>query len=116
MPNRLDPIPLRFWSSAAGGEPAREWLRALPTADKKAIGADISKVQYGWPVGMPLCRPLAGGLWELRSSLPSKREARVLFCFYEGMLVALHAFIKKTQKTPVADLTLARQRMNEVSI
>jgi phage-related protein len=116
MPRRLDPIPLRFWKSATGGEPAREWLRALPSADKKAIGADISKVQYGWPIGMPLCRSLAGGLWELRSSLPSKREARVLFCFHEEMLIALHAFVKKRQKTPGAELALARQRMNEASI
>jgi len=31
--------------------------------------------------------------------LPSKREARVLFGFYDGVLIALHGFIKKTQKT-----------------
>jgi len=47
----------------------------------------------------------------IRSSLPSKREARVLFGFHEGMLIALHAFIKKAQKTPSDDLALARQRM-----
>jgi phage-related protein len=53
-------------------------------------------------------------LWEVRSSLPSRREVRVLFGFHEGMLIALHAFIKKTQKTPGDDLALARARMNEV--
>jgi phage-related protein len=71
-------------------------------------------VQFGWPVGLPLCRPLHGGLWEVRSSLPSKREARVLFVFHEGMLVALHAFIKKAQKTPQEELALARERLNEL--
>ncbi len=50
----------------------------------------------------------------MRSTLKSRREARVLFGFYEGMLIALHAFIKKTQKTPAEDLALGRQRLKEL--
>ena len=115
MPESLTPIPLRFWRSATGREPVREWLNELPREDQRIIGRDIAKVQFGWPVGLPLCRPLTGGLWEVRSSLPSKREARVLFGFNEGMLIALHAFIKKAQKTPPEDLELARKRMKEVT-
>ena len=93
----------------------REWLNELPREDQRKIGRDIAKVQFGWPVGLPLCRPLGRGLWEVRSSLPSKREARVLFGFHAGMLIALHAFIKKTQATAAEDLDLARQRFKEAS-
>jgi len=57
---------------------------------------------------------LGGGLWEVRSTLPSRREARVLFDFYDGMLIALHAFVKKTQRTPHEDLEPARQRLKEM--
>ena len=114
MPESPKPIPLRFWRSVIGREPVREWLNELPREDQRIIGRDMAKVQFGWPVGLPLCRPLGGGLWEVRSSLPSRREARVLFGFHEGMLIALHAFIKKTQKTPPAELALARERMKEV--
>jgi phage-related protein len=71
------------------------------------------RVQYRWPVGMPLCRPLSGGLWEVRTSLPSGNIARVLFCIAEGKIIALSGFIKKTQKTPPEELALARKRMNE---
>jgi phage-related protein len=53
-------------------------------------------------------------MWEVRTSLPSRRIARVLFCFDGDVLVALHAFIKKTQKTPPDDLDLALQRMKEL--
>ena len=88
--------------------------RAISREDKRTIGRDIAKVQYGWPVGLPLCRPLSAGLWEVRASLPSKREARVFFGFHDGMLVAMHAIIKKTQKTPSEDLALARQRFKEL--
>jgi len=53
-------------------------------------------------------------LWELRSSLPSRKEARVLFGFHEGVLIALHGFIKKGRKAPADDLALARQRLKEL--
>ena len=115
MIERLKPIPLVFWKSSAGHEPVREWLNELSRDDQRTIGRDIAKVQFGWPVGLPVCRALGKGLWEVRSSLPSKREARVLFGFHEGMLIALHAFIKKTQATPAGDLTLAQQRWKEVT-
>ncbi|MBG0808801.1 type II toxin-antitoxin system RelE/ParE family toxin [Methylosinus sp. H3A] len=115
MTESFEPIPLRFWRTIAGREPVREWLNELPLDDRRAIGRDMMKVQFGWPVGLPLCRALSGGLWEVRSSLSSRREARVLFGFHEGRLIALHAFIKKTQRTPGEELTLARQRLKEVA-
>jgi phage-related protein len=111
----MKPIPLRFWRSSTGREPVREWLNELPREDQRVIGRDISKVQFGWPVGLPLCRALSSGLWEVRSSLPSRREGRVLFGFHDGMLIALHAFIKKAQKTPSEELALARERMRQVT-
>ena len=64
--------------------------------------------------GMPLCRAMGQGLWEVRTELPSQRIARVLLCLDEGILVALHAFIKKTQKTPDDELALARKRRKEL--
>jgi phage-related protein len=114
MPSSLTPIPLVFWRSVAGREAVREWLTELPREDKRAIGRDLAKTQFGWPLGLPLCRPLSGGLWEVRSTLPSRREARVFFGFYDGTLIALHAVIKKTQKTPAGDLEIAKFRLKEV--
>ncbi len=98
MPEALKPISLAFWRTAAGGEPVRDWLNELPREDKRTIGRDIAQLQFGWPIGLPLCRPLSGGLWEVRSSLPSGREARVFFGFHDEMLIALHAIIKKTYR------------------
>lgn len=106
-------VPLVFYRTAQRAEVVLEWLRDLPEADRNAVGQDLMRVQFQWPVGMPICRPLGDGLWEVRSSLPSNRIARVLFCFKEGQLIALHAFIKKTQKTPEAELQLARRRQRE---
>ncbi len=74
---RLREIPVSFYRTEMGVEPVRDWLRDLPDEDRRTIGMDLATVQIGWPVGMPLCRPLGGGLWEVSSSLPS-RIARVL--------------------------------------
>jgi phage-related protein len=57
---------------------------------------------------MPLVRKLVDHVWELRSSLPSRREARVLFTANEHRIVILSAFIKKAQKTPASEIELAR--------
>jgi antitoxin HicB len=46
-------------------------LNDLPQEDRRILGYDIGTVEFGWPVGMPLCRSLGGGLWEIRSDLTS---------------------------------------------
>ena len=107
-------IPLVFYRTALGNEPVRDWLKDLERNDRLEIGGDLHRVQYRWPVSMPLCRSLSGGLWEIRTRLPSKTISRVLICFHDQALYALHGFIKKTQKTPTEDLRLARERMKEV--
>ena len=111
---RLTELPVVFYRTSGGAEPVIEWLRSLAAEDRRVIGTDLATVQFGWPIGMPLCRPLGQGLWEVRSTLPSRRIARVLFFVNEDRIGVVHGFIKKTQKTPADDLELARRRMKEM--
>lgn len=116
MADELQPrkIPLVFFRTPAGSEPVREWLKELPLDERRAIGSDLLRAQWRWPVGMPLCRAMGGGLWEVRTDLSTKRTPRVLICLYREHLVALHGFIKKTRATPHEDLELARKRKREL--
>jgi phage-related protein len=107
-------FPVAFYRTASGAEPVLDWLRSLPAEDRRVIGTDLMTVQFGWPVGMPLCRSLGAGLWEVRSSLPSRRIARRVFVVHRDRIGAVHGFINKTQKTPAEDLDLARRRMKEM--
>lgn len=108
---RREPIlGVAFFRTETGHEPVREWLRALPRDDRRTIGEDIKTVQFGWPLGMPLVRKLDTGLWEIRSRLIG-RTARTLFTAGEGRMVLLHGFVKKSQKTPLEDLQLAKNRL-----
>jgi phage-related protein len=108
-------LPAAFYALPSGREPVRDWLKSLSRADRKIVGEDIKDVEFSWPIGMPLCRPFGDGLWEVRSQLTQARIARVLFCIRGGQMVLLHAFIKKTQKTPDADRRLALQRLKEIA-
>jgi phage-related protein len=113
MSTGLKRLPALFWRSGTGSEPVREWLRKeLDKQDRYEVGTAIKTVEYGWPLGLPVCRPLDKGVWEVRVELPRNRIARVLFCIHERQMVLLHGFIKKTQATPrrELDLALARKR------
>lgn len=102
----------RFYRTDNNEEPVRSWLLALAKADRRLLGEAVMRVQFGWPVGRPLCGSLGAGLYEVRQNISGSRIARILFCFGgPNEIVLLHAFIKKTQKTPSADLMLARDRM-----
>ncbi len=81
MDASLSKIELVFYRSASGNEPVREWLLGLSFSERRAIGLDLQRVQYRWPVGMPLVRPMGKGLFEVRSALPDGKIARVFFLF-----------------------------------
>ena len=102
-----------FYRTASENEPVRDWLRSLTREEKKTIGEDIKTVQFGWPLGMPLIRKLESNLWEVRSHLMN-RIARVVFTIIDGNMVLVHGFIKKSQKTPLDDINLAKKRIAEI--
>jgi len=114
MIDRSKKITGRFYMSASGRRPVRDFLLDLSKDDRRIIGKDIQKVEFGWPIGMPYCRSLASGLWEVRSDISGGRIARVIFCIADGEMILLHAFIKKTQKTPPQDIDIARKRKREI--
>jgi len=113
MTDQLKRIQAVFYQSKAGVEPVRDWLKGLNKEDRFQIGTDIKTVEFGWPIGMPTCRAMKKGLFEVRTNL-NKRIARVLFCVFDDRMVLLHGFIKKTRKTPQADLDLALGRKGKL--
>ena len=91
----------------------RDWLKTFPREDRRLIGIDIQTVQFSWPIGKPLADHVEGDIWEIRTRLDN-RIARLLFVIENASVVLLHGFIKKTQKTPIAELEVARQRLKRM--
>ena len=102
-------LAISFFRTLGGREPVREWLQGLPESDRRLIGNEIRLLQFGWPLGMPLVRKLEPNLWEIRVRTGSG-NARLLISLAEDTAILLHAFMKKSQKTPLQDLQLARTR------
>jgi phage-related protein len=111
--SRLRPLPCAFYRTASGNEPVRTWLKELPEIERKLVGSDIKAVQFGWPMGLPLVDFLGEGLWEVRSKLPT-RIARTIFFVFDGTVILLNGFIKKTRVTPKYEFDLALKRKHEI--
>lgn len=106
-------LPAHFFRNSGGSEPVREWLKSLSVEDRKAIGGAIKAAEYGWPLGLPTCRALAGhkNLWEIRASLGDGRIGRIIFVVKGRRMALLHGFVKKTRKTPRKEIDIARSRL-----
>jgi len=114
MAKRSRPLPLTFWKSDDGREPAREWLDALPPEDQRAMARAIARAQFGWPLAPPALRRLSKNLWELLAPLPSGGEALVALGYHAGELIALKGVDKKPP-TPRADESAAGARSEEAA-
>jgi phage-related protein len=113
MSNKIPFTVVFFQEPSSKKEPVREWLKELTKEDKKVLGHDLMVLQFNWPLGMPLVKSLGKGLWELRSTLNSK-IARVLFVQRKDKIILLHAFIKKTQKTPSNEIEISLKRLKQI--
>jgi phage-related protein len=103
----------RFYKTGSGSEPVREWLKSLEAEVRQQIGSDIQVVQWRWPIGKPQVDAFGRGLFEVRTSHYGNIY-RVLFCIDGSTMVLLNGFVKKAQKTPKAELELARKRQKDV--
>lgn len=99
-------LPVISFQEDSGNEPVKKLLKTLSMQDRKTIGRDIGIVQTSWPIGLPLVKHFSVWLWEIRSKLDN-RIARIIFRMHDGAIVLLHAFIKKTEKTPLSEIKIS---------
>ena len=89
-----------------------EALRAFPELAKVRVGRQVARVQDGLEPDDWKPMPSVGlGVREIR--VRAEGAYRVLYVakFAEGIYV-VHAFGKKAQRTPQADIEIARQRFS----
>ena len=95
--------------------------RVLQAIDKWPIGiravyARITErmLVFGPNLGMPFTRSMGEGLFEIRAK-GKEGIGRAFFCTEVGNeIVVLHAYIKKSERTPLKELAIARRRLKEV--
>ena len=106
-----------FYTEMRGSSPIREFLENLDLKTQARLRRAIELlIERNVQAGEPLVQHLEGKLWELR--VESRTNIyRLLYCFYPGRrIVFLHAFQKKTQKTPRREIELALHRMKQFTL
>lgn len=112
-------IHARFYATESGHEPVKESLLELGRPTKTVVGEDIRFVELNWRVDKPYVDRLRSGRGELEETIYEvrhtvmKNEFRTLFFVYDSLMILVHFFKKKTQKTPKSDLDLAWNRMKK---
>ena len=103
------------YQTQSGRSPVEDFIEALPKVDQaRFIDVFEGIEEYGFGCPRVQLKSLRGKLWEIKFNAPSGGY-RIAYVVVEAdQMVWLHAFKKKTQKTPVADLELAEKRMMEV--
>lgn len=102
-------IEARFFVTSEGSEPVKEWLQPLDKAERRIVGADIATAEFGWPIGMPVCRPLRDGVREVRSSIKDGRvEARTYFGIDGEIMLLLHGEEGKDGQQDAIQLAVRR--------
>lgn len=103
---------LRLYQETSGKSPILEWLKDFNKEERQIIDGSIKYTQYSWPWKMPHVKPLGGGLMEIRIKLKNK-QVRIFFILDDSIIVLLHGFVKKTQKTPNNEMEIALKRAKQ---
>jgi phage-related protein len=96
-------------------QPVNDFIASLPQKDQARIYWTLDLLrEFGLDLKMPYACPVHGKLWELRVQ-SGRNIYRIFYFAHTGQrFVLLHAFQKKTRKTPRKELTIAEQRLTDV--
>ena len=101
-----------FYEKESGIIPVQEFLDALPPKHRaKAVWEIELLEQAGSALGAPYVKHIDGKLWELRVKFSSDISRIFYFIPVDNDIILLHGFVKKTQKTPVGEITTAKKHL-----
>ncbi len=109
-----NPWRVEFFTTETGRCPVREYIEGLPSREAGRVAYALGRLrESGIELGAPHTRNLGGKLWELR--VVGSLQHRLLYVATPGRrLILLHAFTKKTSRTPRTEIKTARRRMAEI--
>lgn len=108
-----------FYKDAQGKNPIDEFFLELAQTNRVLlvkVRAGINKLRHKAYHKEPMSKYIEAGLWELR--VRSRTDIlRILYTFRKGqIIILLHVFIKKQQKTPAGEIEIARKRLKEIKL
>lgn len=102
-----------FFQTARGDYPVKDFIEKQDRTTITRINLSIRLlINYGPFLKPPDIKKLQAKLYELR--IPGKLSVRIFYTINGGKYYLLHAFTKKTQKTPTKELKVALDRVREL--
>jgi phage-related protein len=106
----MEPFEVIFYDKPDGTEPVKDFLLSLEPKMRAKMLRTISMLQTnGTDLREPLSKPLGDGIFELRAKVGSDISRTLYFFFYGRRVILTNGFIKKTQKTPRAEIETAKK-------
>lgn len=106
---------IEFYKTAGDDSPVEEWMSSIPkTAYTKLIRTMKLLREFNITLKEPYVKPLGDKLYEIRVKDTNGIYRVVYFAYTGKKFIMLHGFTKKTQKTPMKELKLSKQRMEEI--
>lgn len=105
-----------YYRDSKGDEPVQDFIRAQTPSARSQIIHVVDLLQIYALTLKPLYvkKITKSGLWELRIHHSSNYYRIFYFAFTGRRFVMLHAFLKKTDKTPRREIDIALKRMEEI--
>lgn len=102
-----------FYRTRRGASPIHEYINAQHPGDAARITNRLALLEARGTIGNQDIKPLGHGLWEIR--IIAINSHRILYTSPgQQRIVLLHAFTKKSQKTPPAEIETATRRLREL--
>mgnify|MGYP003394457237 CR=1 FL=1 len=109
-------LPVNYWRNPSGKAPVEKYIDFIQNREERAeILSILNGIQENGmdAIGVEF-RHIEGKLWELKMRICS-RQHRIFYVMLKGSnIVLLHAYLKKTQKAPLKEVAVARQRMKTI--
>jgi phage-related protein len=103
-----------FYEKENGECPVEEFLNSLDIKMRaKMVGLIELLQEKGNQLREPYSKPIDDGIFELRCKVGNNISRVLYFFYYEGKIVLTNGFVKKTQKTPPEEISLAKERRND---
>ena len=101
---------VEFYQLPSGEKPVSDFLNSL---DKKMLAKSLHSIaileEFGNALREPHSKPMGDGLFELRIKFSSDISRIFYFFVVDNKIILTNGFVKKTMKTPKAELDLARK-------
>lgn len=104
------PYIVKMFETERGEKPVREFLSLQDDQTKSKFARLYDLLhEYGPFLGFPHCKKITKSISELR--IRGENEVRIFYSMVKGEYILLHAFKKKSQKTPLSELSVAEKRL-----